>query len=295
MNRYLLLILSCLSAISARNFADEQKSEICFFEKQDKIYSSTECYTIIEELGEGLFGKVYAVEDSKGHKFALKSYKENENPFLSASLFAVGEREFLRGQLLNHPCIVKSFDYFSYNISDHASNNLLLQLVEGEMLSKISKGSLTKEQVVKKAVDFCDALRYALALDLIYLDLNENNILVNEEGIVIIDLASFFTVEEILDIADAFKAQKPWIEYPTYSNHIEGQRSTKSAYIDYIEKVSDFCINIFMKSNAGRDEKISMRVEIKKIAWNCAEDANEGKFTSCEDYFDKLIHVMQAI
>jgi serine/threonine protein kinase len=76
------------------------------------ICSPTECYTITKELGNGAFGRVYAVEDSKGQKFALKTYMIEMEKVFEGHIFLDLEREFSRGQMLDHPNIIRSYDFF---------------------------------------------------------------------------------------------------------------------------------------------------------------------------------------
>ena len=140
-------------------------------------------------MGEGAFGTVYAVTNSEGQPFAIKSYKHQTDPEMENSSFADASREFQRGQTLDHPNIIKSFDLFA----NQNTNNLVLQFVEGETLFDKKKSSLSAEEAIRASVQFCHTLRYALSLDLLHLDLHGGNIMVNNnKEIMVIDLASFF-------------------------------------------------------------------------------------------------------
>jgi len=270
-NRFILFLLLCFISFARFCSAEQQKG--------DRICSSTECYQVIEKLGEGLFAEIYVAEDLNGKRFALKFYKENSA--FSESLHLVGEREFLRGQQLNHPNIIKSFDYFTP--SNDSSNILVLQFVEGKTYSKLDKGILAKEQSIKNAINFCNAIRYALTLDLVNLDIHDRNVMLDDnENIIIIDLASFFTLEEVTNISLAQNELQHWNQ----------EFDIGKFYVMYFEKVADFCTDILLKANFLRDEKINIKIEIKKIVWSHMEDFEEEQMKPIDFYFDKLIETI---
>ena len=163
------------------------------------IYSPTECYKVIKKLGQGAFGRVYAVEDSYGKLFALKCYK-NTCP-VNCSMLADSKREFQIGQLLDHPNIIKSFDLFTPSVSKkRVKMCLLLELIEGKALSKIKKGFLSREEAINAAIELVRALRYAFSSHgVMHLDLHEGNIMLDQNfNLKVIDLASFFTLDDLI-------------------------------------------------------------------------------------------------
>jgi len=191
---------SCIFAASTT-----QKIERTSYEENNQICSPTECYTIEKKLGEGAFGEVFAVTDSQGNEFALKTYKIQEGN-LKYNLFSEPEREFSRGQMLNHPNIIKSYDLFTYESpSNVITQNLVLQLVKGQTLYSTPKHSLSLQNAMSEAFQLCDALNYALSFDLMHLDLHPGNVMVTDESeMMVIDLASFFTFKEIVEGFIAF-------------------------------------------------------------------------------------------
>lgn len=206
MNRLFILILILLINLSGSGFATEQEKNNGI-EIGQTICSSSECYQISEELGEGAFGKVYAVENSTGERFALKSYKrpatpdsENEKSELDfMKILGDVQREFLRGQQLDHPHIIKSFDFFtSFAVEKEPISFLVLQLVDGKSVYYTKKKAFSQEEVVRAAMQFSDALLYALSQGFFHLDLHQNNVMLSDQAdAMVIDLASFFTFEEI--------------------------------------------------------------------------------------------------
>ena len=109
------------------------------------ICSPTECYRITKELGNGVFGRVCAVENSKGQKFALKTYII-EREELSRHVFDI-EREFSRGQQLDHPNIIKSYEFFtSTSQEQQVMHHLVIDLVEGQTLLKYQRFILIRRR-----------------------------------------------------------------------------------------------------------------------------------------------------
>lgn len=202
MKNFLYSIILCLFFVLANDLNAQQQAQLSLELETDKIYSKTECYTIIKQLGEGAFGTVFSVKNSKDEPFAIKSYKVMESDF---GPLADAEREFSRGQLFNHPNIIKSFDLFSYNFpSNQIRNNLVLELVEGRTLYRTEKGVLSKHEAISAMINFCEALRYALSLNLMHLDLHEDNIMLdNDAKIMVIDLASFYSFDELFNYANS--------------------------------------------------------------------------------------------
>lgn len=207
-------------------------------EEEKTFCSSSNCYTPIEVLGEGAFGIVYKVLDSQGKDFALKHYKKifdgEFDSISSINLFKDVEREYQRGQTLNHSNIVKSVEFFYTGVDSgdfstvtlHAEKakdspevnvnavavperphanlevNLVLQYVRGAELNSIREKSIPHKDLSKAIVHFIQALDYAYKVGMLHLDLHGGNVLVsNKNDVMVIDLASFFTFEEINAVA----------------------------------------------------------------------------------------------
>lgn len=205
---FFLLTTAFIFGLSSFTFADQNNSKNntqnptvnATYAIGDIIPSPTENYTVIDELGEGMFGKVLAVENSKGQKYAMKTYKTHSDPQLLQHAFTNAEREFVRGQILDCPNIIKSFEFFSHAMTDgQISKNLILQFVDGKPLFLTKRRVIDQEKAFDAAIHFCDAISYAKSLHFIHLDLHEGNVMLTNLGdAMIIDLASFFSLDELI-------------------------------------------------------------------------------------------------
>lgn len=187
--------------------AEEKLKKPSNLSEFDQICSPTECYIILRKLGSGDYGEVFAVENSLGEQFALKSYRHFVDPYLSNHVYTDSAREFSIGQLLNHPNIIKSIELFSrVNRSGNTINNLVLQLVKGETLYTVENRKFSRSEAVNGAISLCAALKYAFTFGLMHMDLHPLNLMVSENSeVIVIDLASFFTLEEMMKYFSSFE------------------------------------------------------------------------------------------
>ena len=365
MIRILFLIFFSINTFATLSFVEAEDIKTTSNSMAEKIYSPTECYTVVKVLGEGVFGKVYAVKDSLGNPFALKSHKMYEqttdNHSVFFNLLASAQREFERGQLFDHPNIVKSYEIFdTSSLEEETTTNILLEYVEGNTLSKTEKKSLSKDEVLNAAVQFLDAVRYALTFEMFHLDLHHGNIMLdNNSNIKIIDLASFFNLKEILSFVkleseknkansnepqamamlapnalnelnldpvkeaklrafldkhprmvkkletileekrkrpQAFKMMAQNVTDKEKETDKEESESTDFAplHSSYFESVSEIVGDLVNKSNLPRQDKIELRAEIKKLAWNYQEDVEEGQKIPISTYLNLLVETLSS-
>ena len=262
--KFIQFIFGCYIFLHAA-FLPAQESKLC---------SSNNCYSIIETLGEGAFGKVFSVENLQREKFALKTYTKKNDAY--CPLECDPEREFLIGKTLDHPNIVKTLDFFSTTSSDDSlSHYLILQLIEGKILGSIKKGDLLYQQAKHMIMQLLSALSYSLSQGKLYTDLHEANILITQNfDPMIVDLASFYTTKEIMD------------------THFQGL-SEQDIFGYYLETYARFFNRIIKKSNLERTKKLTLCAEFKKIVWNFQEDVEEGKDVSIYDCFDEFFLLLQ--
>lgn len=284
------------------------------------ICSPKNCYTILEKLGEGAFGKVYSAKDSSGTLYAIKCYKNRS--FSGFDFFSDPKREFERGQQLDHPNIIKSYDYFSDVVDGEPVDYLVLQYVEGATLSQHPKRSLRQKEILKAFEKLLSALTYALTQDLVHLDLHGGNLMLDRNyELMVIDLASFFTFEEINDFfvakssksstevqerqlfkeakLEQFFAENPRLfakMQQVYQGNV-ARSSGKSEMrnhilliylVEYFNRITDSCVDLILKSDLDRGERIALRTKLKNYAWNYEEDADEGIDQPISYYLEQL-------
>jgi len=130
-------------------------------------------YEITGLIGKGGMGEVYRATDTRlGRSVAIKvSTREFNDRF---------EREAKAISSLNHPNICTLYDI--------GPNYLVMEFVEGELLSKIiERGPLPLDKALGYAVQIVDALDAAHAKGVIHRDLKPGNIIVTKNGVKVLD------------------------------------------------------------------------------------------------------------
>jgi serine/threonine protein kinase/lipopolysaccharide biosynthesis regulator YciM len=138
-------------------------------------------YRILNKLGEGAMGVVYAAEDMHlGRQVAIK--------FLSASnsdthhFKARFLREARAVSQLSHPNIATIYDYGE---TDDGSPFIVMELVKGRPLSELLyESDLTLESAVEIIEDVADALGEAHEQGIVHRDIKPSNVFISERGVV---------------------------------------------------------------------------------------------------------------
>lgn len=266
MIRKFLLLIAILFATNG--FADLQKKGNPA--QPDKICSSTECYTILKVLGEGVFGKVYAVQSSAGKCYAIKSYKSQKDTHLANHILGDAKREYMRGQLLNHANIVKTFDLFEERFpSDNHATYLVLELVEGKTIFGIPKRSLELNQALHSSLQLIDALRYALSQKLLHLDLHDNNImLAHSSDAMVIDLASFYSFEEILNFATKEKDEEKPKAAKNQAVHAQVAHVQGKKLKQFFLQNPKLLKKIQKTNKKNKKDKVAKNAKLKKVEFD---------------------------
>lgn len=271
------------------------------------VHAPNEDYFVEKQIGRGAFGVVYAVHDSEGNEFALKKHIPYGYSGITLNFYEDAQREFSIGQLLDHPNIIKSFDWFT---DDDDNDYVLLELVKGKRIHSIQRKSITGEQAITLALQLIDALEYALEAGYIYLDMHSDNMMVtNTFDTKIVDLSSFFSVEELLNLSSNSTSSYSSALNPMriekfnrfIAKHQDSFKKVKSLsksrtlryffYLNFDDYVR-LIIKIINKSDMERTEKIDLQAEIKKIDWNFEEDYYECTDFPIEEYLDQLRDVL---
>src|SRR5690242_11280786 len=130
-------------------------------------------YKIVSMIGKGGMGEVYLGIDTRlGRPVAIKvSAREFNDRF---------EREARAISSLNHPNVCTLYDV--------GPNYLVMEFVEGDALSKIlQQGPLPLDKALQYAVQIVDALAAAHAKGVIHRDLKPGNVILNKNGIKVLD------------------------------------------------------------------------------------------------------------
>lgn len=147
-----------------------------FVEENHKKFESF--YTIIEELGEGAFGKVFkATHKINNGIFAVKSIVKNK-----INLSQEDEAELIREieilKVLDHPNIIKVYEYF--NSPGHF--NIILEYCNGgELFDEIVKvNHFSEEKAACIMKQLLSAITFCHSKSIIHRDLKPENILIQK-------------------------------------------------------------------------------------------------------------------
>lgn len=136
-------------------------------------------FNILEKIGEGSFGTVYRVEDSRTKEnFAIKVFDKVPLAEIKESL---SPEMIYKIASLSHENLIRVYDYGTYN--DHLY--ALLEYFEGESLKNFRLGYENRDEFLQIIVQTCYALQYLHENNLLHMDLKLENILYTrtDEGI----------------------------------------------------------------------------------------------------------------
>lgn len=195
----------------------------------ETILSPTNRYTVLEKLGSGALGEVFSVEDSQGNRFALKALKTQDHGEGFFAVLADAKREYEIGQLLDHPNIIKSIEFFEDSTqSENHFAYLVLEYVEGLPLYRYTKGAFTEEQAYEVNLQFIEALRYGFSLDLLFLDLHGGNVMISDDfELMMIDLSSFFTFDELVQLKSYLYSGSKSESEPNTATSTQSEKTTR--------------------------------------------------------------------
>lgn len=270
----------------------------------DVIRSPSKTYKVTGVLGEGVFGKVYSAKDTEGTLYAIKCYKNISD---NREFYSDSKREYEIGRLLNHPNIIRSYDYFTINSKGKKDRYLVLQHVDGKQLYKYPKRFMTLKKAFTAIDRVLSAFIHAYTHDCIYLDLHFGNLMLNQNHeIMIIDLASFFTFDEVHQFfrthvvkkgpgenekyvqpkkLDYFFSKNPELfekmktvfhEYDDSESVLMKRKANDRLMLSYLtyylDNITNTCAQLLVKSDMSRSDRMELRTNFKRLSWNYEED-----------------------
>ena len=159
---------------------------------QDNIHFN--CFTIMDEIGNGSFGTVYKVKKNvTGEIFAMKSLSKPVLQKHKQLKYAISECKIMRQ--LNHPFVVHL--HYAFQTSKYLY--LVLELCpNGDLYGLIEKKGKVEEHISRFYIaEVILALEYLHDMDIIYRDLKPANVLIDRFGHA--KLADFGLAKENID------------------------------------------------------------------------------------------------
>jgi eukaryotic-like serine/threonine-protein kinase len=153
---------------------------------------------LVEFLGAGGMGYVYrAVHDTLGLPRAVKILPTPTGPS-AASLVSRFEREAQQAAKIDHPNVVRVFDFGD----EPGLYYIEMEFVSGhDLATEIAKrGSLPESEVLRIGIQTCRALSAAHAIQLIHRDVKPGNILLCDSGAA--KIADFGLVKSLSEVSD---------------------------------------------------------------------------------------------
>jgi serine/threonine protein kinase len=148
-----------------------------------RAMKDTPHYRIVEKIGEGGMGVVYKALDTRlNREVAIKVLRIDPAKKLSAAkvkeIRARFYKEAQAAARLNHPNIVSIFQV------SHSGGQpyIVMEYLKGKSLLEKMEETRSQEEVVKLAMQICDALEYAHSQGVIHRDIKPDNIVITEDG-----------------------------------------------------------------------------------------------------------------
>lgn len=132
-------------------------------------------------LGKGSFGSVYKAEKD-GKFFAVKIF---QSELLQTEYKDRLDREIKAIQKINHPNVVKLYDFGLFKDNDFEYFYIVMDLVEGKSLNEYV-GSVEEKKCIKIIESVLDTMDSVHSQGIIHRDLKPANIMINLEGTPII-------------------------------------------------------------------------------------------------------------
>ena len=140
-------------------------------------------YRIVEFLGSGGMGEVYAAEDQDlGEQIAIKIIRQ-ETPF-GTNLMERLRREVQLSRKVTHPNVCRVFDLGRYQRENQDVIFLTMELIRGETLAARLKrdGKIKSAEALLIATQLCEALDAAHQVGILHRDFKTGNVMLAGSG-----------------------------------------------------------------------------------------------------------------
>lgn len=142
-----------------------------FVRKKDLIF--------VKELGQGACGKTVILHDDViDESFVCKKYAPIHDP-LKRELFDNFVREIKLLHLLNHPNVVRVFNYYLY--PDHLTGYILMELISGNDIEEYL--IVNSEKASQIFLQTIDGFQHLEKHGILHRDIRPQNILVSNDGV----------------------------------------------------------------------------------------------------------------
>lgn len=327
-------IISLFFVFHSHTFADNSETEIDLssYEKHYEglqIISPNDTYTIIKHLNNGWWTKTFLVKNSKEELLVIKSRNKDfwfaefldkycvdvpdEFSDVIDILKANPKRELALGKLLDHPNLIKIIDFFESPLDTSEDIYIVLEYVKGRSLDNIEKGSLHAKDAITSAIQFCEALRYALNFNLMHMNLTDNNVIIQATSpddeeispttspwtenqpskLTILELCYF---ESFAEISNKLKFNREYISALEGFETLEFEEDEEAMTLEfeqciYFRDILDICDEILGKADDTLkfETLIEIDNEMKAMKRQYTHDFENGTNPSIHNYVDNLI------
>eukprot|EP00063_Salmo_salar_P052716 XP_014027551.1 PREDICTED: serine/threonine-protein kinase Chk2-like isoform X3 [Salmo salar] len=158
----------------------------------------SEKYMITKKIGVGVCGEVkLAFERATCKKVALKTINKNDFPASVGTATRSAEREIQILQKIDHPCLIKTKDFFQTDDSYY----IVLELMEGgELYDRVKSKQQIKEPIAKLYFyQMLKAVEYLHNNGIIHRDLKPENVLLSSHDDVCVIKITDFNQSKILE------------------------------------------------------------------------------------------------
>lgn len=252
-------------------------------------------YKILSEIGRGGMSVVYMALNEKANKtWAVKQIRKDAK--LNFNIIRQGlvtEIEILKK--LKHPNIPSIIDI----IEDEESCIIVMDYIEGNSLDKIleEQGAQPQEDVVKWALQLCDALGYLHSCNppIIYRDMKPANIMLRPDGnITLIDFGTAKTYEieegETTGIGTiGYAAPEQYVRSGLGRTDVRTDIYCLGITLYHLITGIDPCKNV-ISDRSIRTVNHMLSPGLDEIIIKCTEPQPENRYQSCAELYYALEH-----